>query len=115
MARLGHAERHELKQWGTTRAVAGDLPQLGRRLILETAPVTKLAFAAAEGVGVGGWDGTARSSAETAYVPISLSVWELSTDSSPGRKAENDFKKRLTAPDGSLTTDVVYIAVSTRP
>lgn len=115
MARLGYAERHDVKHWGTTRAAAGDLPQLVRRLILETAPVTKLGFAAAEGVGVGGWDGTVRSRAETAHVPTGLSLWELSTHSSPGTKADDDFNKRLATPDGSPAIDAVYVAVSTRP
>lgn len=115
MARLGYAERSDLKTWGSqTRSAAGELPQLVRRLILETAPVTKLGFAAAEGIGVGGWDGTARATAETAHVPAGLSLWELSTDGSPGRKARDDFDKRLGTPDGSPTSDAVYVAVSTR-
>jgi hypothetical protein len=114
MARLGYAERYDVQQWGATRAAAGDLPQLVRRLILESAPVTKLGFAAAEGVGVGGWDGAARSTADTPHVPAGLSLWELSTDGSPGRKAAEDFNKRLTTPGGSPTTAAVYVAVSTR-
>lgn len=54
MARIGLAERSDLAQWGTTRAAAGDLPRLVRRLILETAPVVKLGFPAGEGVSGGG-------------------------------------------------------------
>jgi hypothetical protein len=114
MARLGHAERHELKQWGATRAAAAELPQLVRRLILETAPVTRLGFAAAEGVGVAGWDGTARAKAETAHVPAGMSLWELSTHGSPGSKALKDFNNRSDTPDASPTADAVYVAVSTR-
>ena len=115
MARLGFAERDDLAQWGRTRAAAGDLPRLVRRLILETAPVAKIGFAGGEGVTTGDWDGTVRAIASTPQVPAGLSLWEVSNESSPEKKADRDYEKRLTTPDGSPTTDAVYVALTSRP
>lgn len=115
MARIGLAERSDLAQWGTTRAAAGDLPRLVRRLILETAPVVKLGFPADEGVSSGGWDGTARATSATAQVPDGLSLWEISNKSSPEKKADEDYEKRTETPDGTPMTDAVYIALTSRP
>jgi hypothetical protein len=114
VARIGLAERSDLAQWGTSRAAAGDLPHLVRRLILETAPVVKLGFPAAEGVSSAGWDGTARSTAATAKVPDGLSLWEISNRSSPEKKADEDYVKRTATPDGTPTTDAVYVALTSR-
>jgi hypothetical protein len=115
MARLGFAERHDLADWGRTRAAAGDLPRLVRRLILETAPVAKIGFAGGEGVTTGDWDGTVRATTSTPYVPGGLSLWEVSNESSPEKKADRDYEKRLTTPDGSPAADAVYVALTSRP
>ena len=115
MARVGLAERSDLAHWGTTRAAAGDLPRVVRRLILETAPVVRLGFAADEGVSSGGWDGTARATSVTAHVPDGLTLWEISNRGSPEKKADEDYDKRTSTPDLSPTTDAVYVAVTSRP
>jgi hypothetical protein len=115
MAEIGLAERSHLAEWGRSRAAAGDLPWLVRRLILETAPVVRLGFAAAEGVTSGGWDGTARSASATVQVPDGLSLWEISNRSSPEKKADEDYEKRKATPDGSPTNAATYLAVTSRP
>ena len=115
MARVGLAERSDLAVWGPTRATAGELPRLVRRLILETAPVVKLGFPADEGVSSGGWDGTARATSATAQVPDGLSLWEISNRSSPEKKADEDYDKRTETPDSTPIGDAVYIAVTSRP
>jgi hypothetical protein len=115
MARLGFAERDDLAQWGRTRAAAGDLARLVRRLILETAPVAKIGFAGGEGVTTGDWDGTVRATASTPYVPAGLSLWEVSNEGSPEKKADRDYEKRVTTPDGSPTADAAYVALTSRP
>ena len=111
----GFADQKDLLQWADSRAAQADLPRLVRRLILETgAGVVSLGVPAGEGVGTGGWDGVARASEATAHVPKGLSVWELSVHKSPGVKANSDYGKRATTPDGSPTTDCTYVQVSGR-
>jgi hypothetical protein len=88
---------------------------LVRRLVLETGrSVVQLGFPAGEGVSTGSWDGTVRATEATAFIPNGLSLWELSVDKSPGVKADSDYGKRLTTPDGAPTSDCVYIAVALR-
>src|SRR2546430_6232727 len=115
MARLGFADRDDLAQWGKAQGAPADLPRLIRRLILETAPgLVSLGFAAGIGISGSGWDGTARASAATVRVPGGLSLWELSTRGDVNRKADEDYAKRTSTPDGSPTTAAAYVAVSTR-
>lgn len=115
MARIGLAERSDLAEWGRTRAAAGELPRLVRRLILETAPVVELGFPADEGVSGGGWDGTARTKSATVHVPDGLSVWEISNQASPEKKADTDYEKRTETPNGTPTSEVAYVALTSRP
>ena len=111
----GLADQKDQLQWADSRAAQADLPRLVRRLILETgAGVVSLGVPAGEGVGTGGWDGIARATEATAYVPKGLSVWELSVHKSPGVKADSDYGKRSTTPDGSPTADCTYVQVSGR-
>src|SRR5437867_267619 len=104
MARLGLAERDDLAQWGKAQGAPADLPRLVRRLILETAQdLVSVGFAAGVGVFGSDWDGTARASAATAKVPAGLSLWELSTRGDVNKKADDDFEKRRSTPDGTPT------------
>ncbi len=68
-----------------------------------------------EGVRTGGWDGTVSATTSTHKIPQGLSVWEVSVHSSPGVKAQKDYVKRFTAPDGLSTSDVTYVATILRP
>ena len=70
---------------------------------------------AGEGVSVGGWDGTVRSPENIRWVPEGLSLWELSTSAQPGRKADEDYAKRSTTPDGSPIDDATYVELILRP
>jgi hypothetical protein len=115
MARPGLADQQELLRWADTVSARSDFPRLVRRLILETGRgVVQLGFPAGEGVAVGSWDGTVRSTEVTAFIPLGLSLWELSVEKSVGSKAEADYAKRTTSPDGSPTQDCTYVAASLR-
>src|SRR4051794_34830093 len=115
MARLGFADRDDLIQWGRSQGAPADLPDLIRRLILETSPgVVSLGFATGVGVYSGGWDGSARVTASGLNVPAGLSLWELSTRADVNAKADSDYEKRIDTPDGTPTADATYVAVSTR-
>lgn len=115
MKRPGFATRDELARWADTIGAGGELPRLVRRLVLETGKkLRELSFPAAEGSRVGDWDGTVRADEATAFIPEGLSGWELSVDRNAGRKADEDYEKRMSSPDGSPTTDCTYVAVSLR-
>lgn len=115
MARPGFVDQQELLRWANTLGSRSDFPRLIRRLILETGRgVVQLGFPAGEGTGVGSWDGTVRATEATAYIPAGLSLWELSVEKSVGRKADDDYDKRTTTPDASLTGDCTYVAASLR-
>lgn len=70
---------------------------------------------AGEGVAAGDWDGSIRTTEATAWVPEGLSVWELSVNSSPNKKADEDYVKRADTPDGTATGDCTYVEAILRP
>lgn len=115
MKRPGFADQQDLLRWADVLAARSEFPRLVRRLILETAAsVEQLGFPAGEGIGTGGWDGTVRATQSTAFVPAGLSVWELSVEKSVRTKADRDYAKRKTTPDGSETKDCSYVPGSLR-
>jgi hypothetical protein len=115
VVKLGLVDQTELARWADSREAQGELPRLIRRLILETGRgVVQLGFPGGEGIATGGWDGTARATETTAFIPDGLSLWELSVDKNPGKKADKDFAKRLATPDGSPTEGCTYVEVSLR-
>ncbi|UBI07692.1 hypothetical protein LA329_05190 [Corynebacterium falsenii] len=69
---------------------------------------------AGDGVAAGDWDGSVRATEATAWVPDGLSVWELSVNSSPNKKADEDYSKRTDTPDGTRTAECTYIEVILR-
>ncbi len=115
MTRPGVASRQDLSRWAESIGSSGELPRLIRRLILETGKgLTDLSFPAAEGSRVGDWDGIVRVAEATAFIPGGLSGWELSVQASVTTKANQDYAKRTASPDGLLTADCTYVAVSLR-
>lgn len=113
--RAGYIDRSRLKNWADTRHSESELPRLVRRLILETTPgLVQLGMPAGDGVAAGGWDGSVRATEATAWVPDGLSVWELSVNSSPNKKANGDYSKRTHTPDGTRAAECTYIEVILR-
>ena len=93
-----------------------ELPRLIRRLILETTPgLVGLGMPAGEGTSLSGWDGTCKATASTPWVPAGLSLWEMSVEKNAERKANQDYEKRSSTPDGSPTSSATYVALSLRP
>ena len=108
--------RDQLKRWATQVQAPTELPRLIRRLIAETTPeLAALGMPAGEGASAPGWDGTVKATKHTAWVPAGLSLWEMSTNKNISQKASADYKKRLTTPDDSPTSEATYIALLLRP
>ena len=111
----GLIDRRGLLDWADSIGARSELPRLIRRLVWGTGEgVVALGFPAGEGVAQPGWDGTVRASQGTPFVPAGLSLWELSVEESASRKAESDYAKRTTTPDGSPTGECTYVAVGLR-
>lgn len=116
MSRPGYIDRNKLQNWADTRSSQSEFPRLVRRLILETTPgLVELGMPAGDGVAAGDWDGSVRSDKATAWVPDGLSVWELSVNSSPNTKADDDYSKRAETPDATPTADCTYVEAILRP
>lgn len=116
MNRPGYVDRSKLQNWADRRSAQSEFPRLVRRLVLETTPgLLELGMPAGEGVAAGGWDGSIRTTCATAWVPEGLSVWELSVNSSPTTKANEDYVKRAATPDGTAIGDCTYVEVILRP
>lgn len=116
MTRPGYVDRNKLQSWADTRPSQSDFPRLVRRLILETTPgLRELGMPAGDGVAAGDWDGSVRTTKATAWVPDGLSVWELSVNSSPNTKADDDYSKRTDTPDSTPATDCTYVEAILRP
>lgn len=115
-SRAGYIDRNKLQSWADRRASQSDFPRLVRRLILETTPgLVQLGMPAGDGVAAGDWDGSVRTTAATAWVADGLSVWELSVNSSPNTKADDDYSKRTGTPDGTPTSECTYVEAILRP
>ncbi len=116
MARPGIATRDDLLRWADTVAARTEFPRLIRRLAWETAPdAVRLGFPAGSGVSAGDWDGSVRTVTGNAFVPAGLSVWELSVEKNIASKADGDYGKRTSTPDGSPTSDATYVEAILRP
>lgn len=114
--RTGHIDRSRLQSWADTRLSQSEFPRLVRRLILETTPgLVELGVPAGDGVAAGDWDGSVRTTRATAWVPDGVSLWELSVNSSPNTKADEDYSKRVGTPDGTPTPDCTYVEAILRP
>lgn len=108
--------RDELLHWAKTPEGSVQLPQLIRRLVLETGDITEpVRIPGGSGVSTGGFDGAVAASRATTYIPAGSSVWEMSVSAKLSRKADEDYSKRKAAPNGLPTSDVTYVQVICRP
>ena len=118
-ARIQHAVRKRREITGTFRTTrtGGRAGQLPSRLAWETTPdAVRLGFPAGSGTSAGDWDGSIRAITGNAFVPAGLSVWELSVQKSGiEAKADDDYGKRMSTPDGSPTAEAVYVEAILRP
>jgi hypothetical protein len=107
--------RDELLLWADSGA-GPELPSLIRHLVIETAMgLERVHFPSGTGVSAGGWDGFVMAAVGNEFVPEGLSGWELSVNKNANDKAENDYVKRSTAPDGTHPSTATYVQVICRP
>lgn len=103
--------RDDLRHAAGSAGFHTTFPLLVRRLIAETGKgVTDLDMPGGSGTATPGFDGIAKASGQSEFVPAGVSVWELSVGGGK-KKADEDYDKRLSGPDGIPTSQVTYIQV----
>jgi len=107
----------DIKAWLTAnqRHCAQTLPELIRRLILATAStVDEIEFPSGDSISHSSWDGRLKTPVASPLFPTGTSAWEIGTERSPGKKAEEDYKKRTAKPLGFVKKDTVFVFVTPR-
>ncbi len=103
----------DIERWGITKIDARHLlPVLVRRLIHETGrELQKLDFPGYDNAQRHGFDGQVLAGVETLNVPAGQSVWELSVEGDPKRKAESDYTARVNSlsPTDRAETTFVFV------
>ena len=91
----------DIQHWASRERSRGELPELIRRLIRQGGNgQIQFSFPAGEEIKRKGWDGIVfNHGPATSYVPAGRSYWEVSTQSNPPKKAEQDYQNRLAEAD----------------
>ncbi len=87
-------EAAAIDRWAATAEAQRLLPALVRRLILADEGVTAIDMPAGDSVSRPGWDGKVECGPGSPWTPAGSSVWELSCQGDPARKAKADLDKR---------------------
>jgi len=104
-----------IDQWAGTLDARAAMPALLRRLVHATAPhSSRIDFSAWESTQRPGWDGIVITREGNALVPAGTSAWEIGANTNIRRKADEDFDKRTTDPNGVLQVETTYVSVTPR-
>lgn len=111
---------HELELYADSELAKGLLPELIRRLVrFSSDEITGVYFPSGESTFIPGADGIVRSVEGSTDVPQGVSIWELSTEKRPQRKASRDFEKRCKpgakeSYEDQPLSEITYVAVTMR-
>ncbi len=104
----------EIHLWSQRVEAPAILPNLVRRLLLATSPISTVDMRADGGTRLAGWDGIVHALRGTAFCPGGPSVWELSVEGTRS-KLDDDFDKRTHAPPAPVQpAATTYVAVLAR-
>lgn len=103
----------QLHHWAGTKEAQHLFPELMRRLIAATPGLTDVSIRAGEGVAAPGWDGRADSSGTT-YLPAGKLFFEFGVSAQPGRKAEEDYRKRREVPLAADPKEAIFTFATPR-
>ncbi len=105
----------DLVHWADYRDCQSCLPLVIRRLIRATSTDIKdIRFPSGESISLRGWDGILESNSETERIPLGMSVWEISAQKDPKKKANEDYDKRTGNPLGFEPSKSTFIFVTPR-
>ncbi len=106
-----------LEQWADRIDAQSIFPLLVRRLVRGTVDsdnLIRVQVPAFECVQIPGWDGLIEAARGNEFVPAGLSVWEMSVNRQPCRRAEEDFRKRTENSCGVDKKQATFIFVTPR-
>lgn len=102
-------DRDDLRHAAGSAGFDTTFPLLIRRLVSETAVgLESVDMPGGSGTAAGGFDGVVEARGSSAFVPQGVSVWELSVGGGQ-TKANEDYAKRLEAPNDLSTVEVTYV------
>ena len=106
----------QIEAWGMRKTPARDLlPVLVRRLVHETGrELQHLDFPGFDNAQRRGFDGQVLAGAATLKVPAGRSVWEVSVEQEPQKKAERDYKAGLEKLPQTQQGETTFVVVTTR-
>jgi len=105
----------DIEKWGSSTIEAQNLlPVLLRRLIQETSRyLQKVDFPGYDNAQRHGFDGQVIANSVSLNVPEGQSIWELSVQSNPRGKAENDYQARLDCLPVAERAETSFVFVTT--
>jgi len=111
-----HVTAQDIIHWTKTnrRKAQDSLTLLVRKLILASINPSLLIFPAGDSILEGGWDGVLHADQCNAFVPKGDSFWEFGTDQRIKEKANNDYQKRTSNPQGVDKKKATFVFVTSR-
>jgi len=95
------------------RKMEGVLPELVRRLIVQSCPDIKyLRMPQGDDIWASGFDGIVYTKSGTSYVSCGCSIWEFGTNSDMLKKINEDYEKRTNDPKGVNQGETVFYLVT---
>jgi hypothetical protein len=92
-------ELSDLESWARLPRARFELPELVARLVMATVDsLVRFDFPSGRGVGRPGVDGRIETSVGTAFVPLGMSIWEVSGQEDPRGAANENYEKRTAKP-----------------
>ena len=106
----------EIHNWSDTTDAENKLPDIVRRLILDTLskPPIRIDMPSGSSVRLPGWDGLLEVGSGNAWVPSGDSGWELSGNKKVAGKANEDYDKRTKDPLGLDKATTTFVFVTSR-
>lgn len=91
------ANAGQLRRWALddSRDAQEHVPELIRRLLVETPGISGISVRSGDGIALPGWDGLADSDGTAAYLPPGQLRFEMGIDKTPQTKGEDDYAKRV--------------------
>ena len=103
----------QVQQWGESRIAEGELPALVKRLIRSELFIADgIRAPSDERIVERGPDIAVSTGLRTRHIPAGRSVWEVSTENNPSRKAGKDLKRRR-VPSGWQRDTTSFVFVTT--
>ena len=105
----------DIAHWADKPDAPHQLPELLRRLVLATVPMSSLVHTpSGSSVWRPGWDGLLVVENGNAWVPDGGSAWELSCSKDPRRKATENYEKRVKNSKGVDVPTTKFVFVTPR-